>query len=131
MTDDRRSVLIIDNNAGVRHVLGVMVESFGYAARLAASGAEAVEEYDRHPGATAAVLLDVRMEGQDGPQTLELLRARDPRLPCVFVTGGFTHYTRADLESRGAAVVFKPVRPGDLGRALRDVTGGRGPGEGP
>jgi CheY-like chemotaxis protein len=124
MTDTPgRSVLVIDNNADVRHVLGVMVERLGYTARLAASGAEGVADYDRHDGGTAAVVLDVRMPGQDGPQTLAALRARDPGLPCVFVTGGFTHYTRSDLEGRGAAVVYKPVCPRELGRAIAVATG--------
>ena len=124
MTDDhRRIVLVIDDEPAVCRALGAMVEWHGYATRLAGSGDEGVAVYARHRDEIAAVVLDVRMPGKDGPQTLAELRALDPRLPCVFVTGNSGRYSYADLERRGAVVLPKPPALADLGRAIRAATG--------
>jgi CheY-like chemotaxis protein len=45
---------------------------------LAAGGQEALDLYQRHREAIDVVLLDVRMPGLDGPQTLAALRALNP-----------------------------------------------------
>jgi CheY-like chemotaxis protein len=124
MTDHQRpAVLVIDDDTAVRHTLAAMVERNGYAARVAASGDEGVRVYDRHRDEIAAVVLDVRMPGKDGPDTLAELRARNPALPCVFVTGYSGEYTHGELEGRGAVVLSKPVTAADLGRALRAARG--------
>lgn len=124
MTDaNRPAVLVIDDDTAVRHTLAAMVEYNGYAARAAASGDEGLQEYDRHREAIAAVVLDVQMPGMDGPQTLAELRARNPGVPCVFVTGHSPNYTHCDLAGCGATVLSKPVTVDQLGRAIRTATG--------
>jgi two-component system cell cycle sensor histidine kinase/response regulator CckA len=119
-------VLVIDDDPAVRKVLGAMAESQGFSPLLAGGGDEGVRLYARHRGAVAAVVLDVQMSGKDGPQTLGELRALDPALPCVFVTGFSPNYSYADLAGRGAVVLSKPLASGELGRALRAATGGAG-----
>ena len=47
----------------------------------------AVDLYRRHRDEIAAALLDVRMPGMNGPETLEALREIDPHLRCSFMTG--------------------------------------------
>ncbi len=115
----RPSVLVVDDDEGVRTVLGAFVERNGYTAHLAWGGDEGVRLYDRHRAEIAAVVLDVLMPEKDGPQTLTELRQRDPGLPCVFVTGYAGHYAEGELEGRGTLVLNKPVTSTDLGRALR------------
>ncbi|HEX4611238.1 MAG TPA: response regulator [Urbifossiella sp.] len=123
LSDNRPAVLVIDDDAAVRMTLGAMVERNGYASRLAGSGDEGVRVYDRHREEIAAVLLDVRMPGMDGPATLVELRMRNPELPCVFVTGFGGQYSDEELAGRGAVVLSKPVGLVDLDRALRAASG--------
>jgi two-component system, OmpR family, response regulator len=124
MTDDHRpTVLVVDDDTAVRRTLGAMLRCHGYAARLARSGDEGVAVYGRHRGEIAAVVLDVQMPGKDGPQTLAELRALNPAVPCVFVTGSSPRYSPGELAALGAVVLPKPPALVDLGRAVRAATG--------
>ncbi|HEX4608752.1 MAG TPA: response regulator [Urbifossiella sp.] len=122
MNHNRPVVLVIDDDTAVRQTLGAMVEWNGYATRLAGSGEEGVRVYDRHRDEIAAVVLDVRMPGKDGPETLEELWARAPDLPCVFITGFGGRYASEELTGRGAVVLSKPVGMDELGQAIRTVS---------
>jgi FixJ family two-component response regulator len=118
-TAHRPTVLVIDDDSAVRHVLGALVERNGYSVHLARGCDDGVRLYDRHRDEIAAVVLDVRMPGKDGPRTLTELRERNPDLPCVFVSGYTDAYAQGELEGRGAVVLAKPVTSCELGRAIR------------
>lgn len=117
-----RAVLVIDDDPAVRAVLGAMVEQSGFPVILAGGGDEGVGLYGRHRGEVAVVVLDVQMPGKYGPQTLAELRALDPTLPCVFVTGHSPDHTFAELANLGAVVLSKPLGAGELGRVLLAAT---------
>ncbi len=122
MPDQRPAVLVADDEPGVREILAAMVARLGYAPRLAAGGFQAVEVYRAGGTPVVAAVLDVQMPGMDGPATLDALRALDPALPCVFVSGDTDPYPAADLLARGAAAVLsKPFTLGDLGAVLAAV----------
>jgi CheY-like chemotaxis protein len=69
----------------------------------AADGLEAVDLYRRHRDEIAAVVLDVHMPGLDGPATLRALRALDPGVGCVFMTGRSGDCDEEALVALGAA----------------------------
>ncbi len=118
-TEQRLAVLVVDDESAVRRTLAAMVAGLGYAALSAAGGAQAVEACRAGRVEIVAAVLDVRMPGLDGPATLDALRALDPALPCVFVTGDTGPYTADELLARGAAAVLsKPVDLATLGAAL-------------
>ena len=106
-------MLVVDDEAAVRRVLGAMLAHLGYTPVLAdGAGAVAVLRADR--SRIVAALLDVQMPGLDGPATLAALRALAPDLPCVFLSGQTGNYSAVDLLGCGAvAVLSKPV-PLDL-----------------
>ncbi len=121
-------VLVVDDESAVRRTLAAMLAHLGYVPRPASGGEQAVAEYHAGRAEIAAVLLDVRMPGLDGPATLDALRALDPDLPCVFVSGHTGVYTADELLGRGAAAVLsKPVGLDDLGAALAVAIGPAGP----
>jgi CheY-like chemotaxis protein len=125
--DGRPCVLVVDDDAGLRGLLWHQLRSLGYAALLAPCGAEAVRTYARHAGDVALALVDVRMRGGDGPDTLAALRQLDPGLPCCFITSDPGHYTQADLLALGAlAVLHKPFSQADLARVLSGAVHGAG-----
>ncbi|MBU1247462.1 MAG: hypothetical protein KKB70_02090 [Proteobacteria bacterium] len=52
MTDNiprAESVLLVDDEAGIRTVLGITLEDKGYRVFTAASGQEALEQFEAHP----------------------------------------------------------------------------------
>jgi CheY-like chemotaxis protein len=118
----RPGVLVVDDERCVRDVLGAWLRVEGFAVWLAASGREALALYGQHGGEIDAVMLDVRMPGLDGPQTLAALRELTPGVRACFLTGGFSPYTESQLREAGAsAVLHKPARLDELAQVVRHL----------
>lgn len=101
-------ILLVEEDAPVREMLTYGLRLEGFRVWPAASGPEAMAIYRQHQDAISLVLLDVGMEGMDGPQTLTALRAFNPDLPCWFITGGASRYRECELLQRQARVIYKP-----------------------
>jgi DNA-binding response OmpR family regulator len=119
-------ILVVENNAPVRVLLGVSLQREGLSVRLASGLAEAVEVYGERRATIGAVLLDVVLDDGDGPQTLARLREIDPSVRCCFITAGTSAYSEAALLALGALRVFtKPVSDhAEMARALEAVIRG-------
>ncbi len=116
------TILIVEDDADVRRVLGALLENGGFDVRLAGSCAAAVEIYRREQASIDLVLLDVQMPGQDGVATLGQLRALNPGMVAVFITGNSGKYSEQDLLDRGAATVLqKPPEMTELQEVLWDL----------
>lgn len=101
----------------MRRLRGAMVAHLGYAPVLASSGAEAVANLGA--SLVVAAIIEMHMSDMDGPATLAALRALEPGLPCVLISGHAGAYPVADLMARGAgAVLAKPVTLLGFGCAL-------------
>jgi two-component system nitrogen regulation response regulator NtrX len=95
-----RRVLVVDDEKGVREALRQLLEYEGVEVRTVASGAEAMGVYaEFHPH---LVLLDVKMAGLDGLETLARLREQDPRAHVVMISGHGTIQTAVEATQRGA-----------------------------
>jgi DNA-binding response OmpR family regulator len=118
-----RGVLVIDDDAGIRAFLRDGLRAAGFAVWPAADGREGVAVYRNHSSAIDLVLLDVRMPGWDGPETLTEIRALAPDLPCCFMSGDIGKYTEEELLGRGAVALFrKPFHYRELVVQLRQLT---------
>ncbi len=115
-------ILVVDDEWEVRTILSEGLRREGFAVWQAADGYEALDLYRYHGESIGAVLLDVRMPGPDGPQTLAALRAIDPQVRCCFVTGDPGRYTVEDLHRLGAAAVLgKPFRLDAVAQVAREL----------
>src|SRR5262245_13155346 len=95
-----RRVLVVDDEKGVREALRQLLEYEGIEVKLATSGNEAIEVYGEfHPH---LVLLDVKMAGMDGLDTLGKLRELDARAQIVMISGHGTIQTAVEATQRGA-----------------------------
>ena len=101
-------VLVVDDEPPVAAVLEDFFSNEGYDVRVANDGPSALEAFDTwHPN---VVLLDLRMPGMTGAEVFERLRAKDPSVPVVVVTGASDEETAKHLLREGAAdYVRKPV----------------------
>ena len=115
-------VLIVDDEAGIRGVLNAWMRQQGFAVWLAADGRQAIELYRHHHESIDVVLLDVRMPGLDGPQTLAALQALRPEVRCCFMSGDLGTYTAEALENLGGgAVLRKPFHLAEAARVLCEL----------
>jgi CheY-like chemotaxis protein len=102
-------ILVVDDDAAVRDLIDVALRQDGFAVWPAADGREALQQYWRHRAAIDVVLLDVRMPGLNGPQTLAALREMNPHLRCCFMTGDAGQYTEEALRPH---LLPRPGQPG-------------------
>jgi CheY-like chemotaxis protein len=77
----------VDDEPAIRQLLVRGLPACGFAAWAAGGCAEAVEALRARPGEINAALIDVRMPGASGLETLAALRAVKPGLPCCLMTG--------------------------------------------
>ena len=102
-------ILVVDDDEMIRVLLGNHLRRKGPPVWLAGSGAEAVELYQLHQHEIAAVVLDVRMPGMDGPRTFAKLKEINPNLACYFMSGNWEPYTEVQLMNMGAIdLLVKP-----------------------
>ncbi len=79
------SILIVDDERGIRETLRGVLEDEGYAVETAASGEEALRAVERR--AYGCVLLDVWLPGIDGLETLARLKAAGANCAVVMISG--------------------------------------------
>jgi CheY-like chemotaxis protein len=118
------TVLVVDDDEGIRTMLRLALPRFGITALFASSGEEAVEVYRNRGPSVDLVLSDVRMgAGMDGPQTVAALLRLNPAMRFCFMSGDSGGYSDADLLALGAARVFrKPFLDLDeFARELREA----------
>ncbi len=121
----RGTVLMVEDEEGVREVVGHMLERLGFHVITAVDGQDALRTLDEHDGEVTAVLLDLSMPRMGGSETVRLLRQRSPELPVVLMSG----YTEEDVASKildglGGTVGFlhKPFLSEDLSSVLRQIS---------
>jgi len=115
----RPGVLVVDDEPMLRGLLDVILRRRGFTVWTADGGRSAVEVYQQNQSSISVVLLDVRMPGMDGPQTLAALKRVDPAVLCCFMTGHAGEYTAENLLAQGAVRLFpKPFQVDEIGAAL-------------
>ena len=101
------TVLVVDDEQGIRDMLARFFKAKGYEVLEAENGERALELAAAHKCAVA--LLDMRMPGLDGLQTLERLKELSPSTGVVMVTGeGDDDRVRGALERGAYGYVLKP-----------------------
>jgi CheY-like chemotaxis protein len=116
------AILVVDDEAAIRDLAKLALQQQGFIVLQAESGQQALAVYRGRPE-IAGVLLDVRMPGWDGPQTLAALHDIAPALPCWFMSGFAGDYTEAQLKQRGAlGVLAKPFHLAELTACAHQLT---------
>lgn len=113
-----RTLLVIEDEAAVRALVGDYFEALGYAVVRAGSGEEGLAAAARtRPN---VVLLDIRMPGMDGVETLKRLREQDASMGVVMMTAvADVDLARETLRVGAVAYVTKPFDLEYLGRIVR------------
>jgi DNA-binding NtrC family response regulator len=123
MAETKKTLLVVDDDAGQRELLGGFVKTLGHAVREAASGEEALEAVRRHP--PDMLLLDVRLPGISGLETLRQVRLLAPDLPVLLITAFADLRQAVDAIKSGAEDYLpKPVDLEELRAAINDALGG-------
>jgi two-component system cell cycle sensor histidine kinase/response regulator CckA len=81
------TILVVDDEKGVRELAANVLSSAGYRVLQAEDGVAALDLLAAHGSMIQAVILDVTMPLRDGHSTLREIRKSHPELPVVFSSG--------------------------------------------
>jgi FixJ family two-component response regulator len=123
--DARPLVVIVDDDAAVRGALKFALELEGFRVDTCESG-EALLARPLPQGA-ACVVIDQRLAGVDGLETLRRLRERGDHLPALLITSHPQLALRAAALAAGVPIVEKPLMGHTLRDTIRRVLGRAGP----
>ena len=103
-TEERRRraarILVVDDEAHVRSMIGSSLERHGYDVQLASSGNEALEMLEQN--AFDLVLADIVMQDGNGIALLDRVHGQQPQLPVVMVSAVHDIGVAIDAMRRGA-----------------------------
>ncbi|MEU8662233.1 hybrid sensor histidine kinase/response regulator [Actinoplanes philippinensis] len=116
------TVLVADDEDGVREAARRILSRAGYTVLTAADGRQALEIARHHPGRIDAVLSDVVMPHYNGPELAAALRGELPAVPVLYMSG----YADPLMSEQGlldpsVTVVGKPFTAEQLLTALHTV----------
>jgi len=119
-------ILVMDDEAMVREVLGMMLLKLGYEAQFAKDGVEAIELFSQAQGSAdpfTAIILDLTVPGgMGGKEAMERLLKIDPQVKAIVSSGYFDDPIMADFQKYGfAGVIAKPYKVAELGKTLNKV----------
>jgi two-component system cell cycle sensor histidine kinase/response regulator CckA len=118
----RGTVLVVDDEPGVRQIARLILEKSGFRVVTAADGEEAVRVFRDHAGEITAIVLDMTMPVMSGEDTYAELRSIGAGAPVILCSG----YTEQEVAGRLAGqslngFLQKPYEPADLIGALQKV----------
>jgi signal transduction histidine kinase len=121
------TVLVVEDEAGVRELACLVLQRLGYEVLVAANAEQAVVVARHTERPLELLLTDVVMPGAGGRVLAERLRAANAELQVLFMSG----YTddavvRHGVESDRVHFLPKPFTPATLARKVRDVLDTKG-----
>lgn len=113
-----QAILVVDDDPGLRQLMQWALEDEGYRVEAAADAEQAAEHI--RCAVPRLVVLDMTLPAGDGTTVANALRAADPQVPIVLVTGD------GDAQSKAGRVgarsfLRKPFRMDDLVANVRDA----------
>jgi CheY-like chemotaxis protein len=120
------TVLLVEDEPGVRAIGKDLLEFHGYKVLEAENGVRALEVEARHKGPIHLLLTDVVMPLMGGRELAERMSGRRPETRILFVSG-FTDDTvvRHGVLDEGVAFLQKPFTLESLSRTVRQVLDGQ------
>jgi DNA-binding response OmpR family regulator len=112
--DSRRRVLVVDDEAAIRTLLTVFLESRQFAVRTAPDGASALALLQTEPA--EVILVDWHMPGISGLDMAVEVRRTNPHIPIALMTGTPRAIQPSTLQQAGISRIF--VKPFDLEELL-------------
>lgn len=105
----RGTVLVVDDDRAIRHVLRTALERHDYVVVESADGAEALDVLERERHTVSAVVSDIGMPRLDGIGLVETLESRADTVPVILTSGRHTRSALpAAVRERISGFIAKP-----------------------
>ena len=121
-TKGAETILVAEDEDGVRHIVTQMLREQGYTVLPANGGAEAIHIATTHTGPVQLLVSDVMMPRMSGPELAQRLRGLRPEMRVLFVSG----YTDSEIVREGELepgtdFLQKPFTREQLATKVREV----------
>jgi signal transduction histidine kinase/ActR/RegA family two-component response regulator len=116
------TILVAEDEAGVRELACQFLRVKGYTVLDAGDGFEALEIAGRHPGVIDLILSDMIMPKMNGGELARKLKAIRPKIRVAFMSG-YSEFSRAEMGSDfpRAPILQKPFSPASLVGIVREA----------
>lgn len=112
------SILVVDDEEGIRNYLKTLLKLKGYEVSTVASGGEAIEYFNSNPP-PSLILMDILMPEVDGLETLKRLRKLEKELPVIMLSCiGETRTIVEAMRSGATDYLNKPFEEAELEIAI-------------
>jgi len=121
-TGGSETILVVDDEEGVREVATQYLSSHGYSVLAAESGARALEIAAAHPGGIHVLVTDAAMPGMNGPALAKALLGQRPGTKVLYMSGYAEDASLLEeARDRGEAFLQKPFGLDTLALRLREL----------
>jgi CheY-like chemotaxis protein len=115
------TILVVDDDAAMRMILGLTLKGFGYLALAVEDGEQALQTARDHPE-IRVILLDVVMRGLSGKKLAEQLQTTLPNAAILFCSGHPPEIMKVhDLDPSSTHFIQKPCRAPELHQKIEDL----------
>jgi len=123
MPNTRNSILVVDDQPGVRRLLYEAFREDGYLVRMAASGQEAIDQVKEN--LPYLILMDMKMPGMNGLEALHEINQIDQGISVIMMTAYGELEIVAEAMKLGAKeYITKPFDINELRDLVRKVMDG-------
>jgi len=113
-----KSILLVDDEEGIRKVLGISLTDMGYHVTTAANGQQALGIFKKE--GPSIVLTDIKMPEMDGIELLRRIKAHNPDTEVIMITGhGDMDLAIKSVKYEATDFVTKPINDDILEIALQ------------
>lgn len=116
----RVSILLVDDEAGIRHAAAEILRQSGYTVFEAATPSDAATVSKSHSGQIDVLLTDVVMPGLRGPELAALVQASRPDIKVIYMSGYAEGISESQLPDN-SYYLQKPFRFATLLNLLREI----------
>ncbi len=99
-----KQILVIDDNAIVREAVEDILESIDITVWSAQDGREGITLFQANHQLINGILLDMKMPGLSGPETLRQLRQINPHVPIILSSGYSEEETKKAIADQEPAI---------------------------
>ena len=116
------TILLVEDEGGVRKLARVVLERQGYTVLEAANGEEALRLLDAHSGSLDLLVTDVVMPGLDGGELARAVKEQFPAAKVIYLSGYTSDaVVRHGIQFHEVAFLQKPFSVTSLAAKVRDV----------
>jgi two-component system, cell cycle sensor histidine kinase and response regulator CckA len=119
------TVLVVEDEPAVRSLAMLVLSNYGYKPVEAPGGSEAIQILENYPREIDLLISDVVMPEMSGRQLAEVLRAKNPSLKVLFISGYMDDaVVRHGIYEDEVAFLNKPFSPTTFIKKVREVLNG-------